>query len=74
MLWFTVGRLVIWVKRLALAAERQAEALETLARIEQDRAHPAPRPRGKFISGQLNLDETNKIWRKRYPSDDDASA
>ena len=67
--WFTGLRAVAWLKRLALAQERAAEALETLARIEHDRAHPAPRPRGKFIAGQLNLDETNKIWAKRHRDD-----
>ena len=66
---FAILRLIAWLKRLALASERQAEALETLARIEHDRAHPAPRPRGTFISGQLNLDETNKIWAERHRDD-----
>jgi hypothetical protein len=65
--WFTGLRALVFLKRIAESAHRIAEAQETLARISQDEwaAKHAPRPKGKFIIGQLDQEEANKQWRKR---------
>ena len=64
--WFTGLRAIAWLKRIALAGERQAEALETLARISEDEwaAKHAPRPHGKFIVGTLDQKAANDNWNK----------
>jgi hypothetical protein len=65
--WFTGLRVLAYLKRLTIAAESLAQSAETIARISQDEweAKYAPRPKGKFINGQLDQEEANKMWRKR---------
>jgi len=57
---------IAWMKRLALAAERQADSLETLARIESDKwaRQYAPRPKGGFVSGVMDVKAANERYRK----------
>lgn len=67
-LWWALRRAVVYLKRASLSLERQAVAAETLARIEQDRWERefAPRPKGKFLVGQLNIEEANKLYRETH--------
>jgi hypothetical protein len=62
---------VAWIKRLALATERNAEAMETLARIETDRWQQAnmPRPKGKFVIGSLDIKAANERWHRQQEAE-----
>jgi hypothetical protein len=70
---FAVLRIVAWLKRLSLAAERSAEAQETLARISQDEwnTRHAPRPRGKLSIGTLDQAAANEHWRAMHKDEYD---
>ena len=63
---FACLRIVALLRRIARASERQAMALELLARVESDRwerenIRPKPRPT-EF--GHLDASEADKQWRE----------
>ena len=76
MAWFATARLVVYLKRISESQARIAQALETLARIEQDQweTEHAPRPKGKFVIGRLDQTAANKRWRQmnEIPLDEEA--
>jgi hypothetical protein len=60
-----------WLRRIAIAVEKNAEATERLARIlEADAMHPKP-PRKKAELGQMDPDEVNKIFLKHLEAERD---
>jgi len=71
MRWWIGLRVLVYLKRLSQSAERQADALETLARIESDRWQQqyGPRPKGKFIVGQLDVKAANERWHRQQEAD-----
>lgn len=61
-------RALVWLKRLTLAQEQSAKALETLAQIETDRwraENVRSKPSVKIAYGTLNVEEANKDWDLR---------
>jgi hypothetical protein len=73
-LW-ALKRALVYLKRIAEAQASQAESLATLSRVSQDEweSKHAPRPRGKFVVGQMDVAEVNKRWRDMNKSEWDTS-
>jgi hypothetical protein len=64
--FFTGLRALVYLRKIAIASERQALALETLARIEQFRWQAQqPKMAKPMVFGALNLDEAEKGWQRR---------
>jgi len=65
----TIGwRLLATLRRIALAHERSATALEELARIQTSRWEAEtvrPVARKKMVFGTLSIEEANKEWDRR---------
>lgn len=74
MIW-SVGRLVAWVKRGALALERIADAQEqqsSLAYQSFNLAHPSRRPVRAAEFGVADVEaDWNKLWAEQHPSQGD---
>ena len=64
--WFSNLRALAFLRRIARAAERQADSLETLARIELERwsRESAPRHPKHSEFGQLDVAEAERRYRK----------
>jgi hypothetical protein len=60
-----------WLRRIALAAERQADSFDKIVRIlEADHTHPKP-PRKHVELGLMDQDEINKQFLKRLEAERD---
>jgi hypothetical protein len=53
--WFSLGRVAVFLRRIARAEERQADALETLAGIATDKFQRTPTTR-KAVFGKYDAD------------------
>jgi hypothetical protein len=62
---------LVYLRQIARASQRQAEAVETLARIETDRWQQAnmPRPKGKFVIGSLDVKAANERWHRQQEAE-----
>ena len=64
--WLSLGRLAVYLRKISESQQVIAKALETIARIEQDRwdSEHAPRPKGKFIMSQMDVEATNRRYKE----------
>ena len=60
-----------WLRRIALAAERQADAQERLVKLfEAEQPHPKP-PRAKAEFSLVDQEQINKDWERRMAAERD---
>ena len=64
---FAILRLVVWVKRLTLAAESLADSHRQLVAIERQRT-PAPRDIRKAEISVASVEDWNKRWTEEHPT------
>jgi hypothetical protein len=63
--------LAVYLRKISESQQIIAKSLETIAQIEQNRwdADHAPRPKGKFTLGQMDVSAVNERYKRMQESE-----